>query len=372
MKLTFPHMGPIVIYKRLLEAFDHEVVMPQKPTQRTIDLGTKYSPEFLCFPFKCLMGTYIESIERGAQGVVTTGGDGSCRAGFYAEVHQRILKSLGYDVPFFVFDSLFLHPREFLGHIQELKGRYSWWYFLKTFRFCYLMLAALDRLESQIRLLRAFEQTKGDFSRVWDRIVDLFDRCRSVREVDELEEESLRLIRQVPLRPQTQPAVKVGIVGEIYVTMEGHANLEIEQKLAALGVQVVNSQYVSHWLQDKISLLPWKKSYEERILEKATPYLKINLGGHDKENIAHIITFREQGVDGIIHLMPFACLPELVTQSIIPRLSQDLNLPILSLALDEQMGTANSQTRIEAFIDLIMNQKRLQGAVPAAVTAGAY
>lgn len=361
MKLTFPYMGPILVYKKLLEMFGHEVVMPLKPTQRTFDLGTKYSPEFLCFPFKCVMGTYIEAMERGAEGVVTTGGDGSCRAGFYAEVHRRILKSLGWDVPFYVFDSFKLHPRAFLAQLSELKGSYSWAYLIKAIRLCYAIIAALDRLQARIRLLRPYEQQRGAFARLWDEIQEKFYHCSSRREVAELERAAGDWIAAVP-RVAADPArtVRIGIVGEIYVAMEGHANMELEEFLAALGVEVLNSQYVSHWLDHKLHFIPWKTSYVHSILDRATPYLKIGLGGHDKENIAHMIAFREQGADGIIHLMPFACLPELVTQSIIPRVSKDLGIPILSIALDEQRGLANNHTRIEAFIDLVRNTKKLR------------
>ena len=62
-------------------------------------------------------------------------------------------------------------------------------------------------------------------------------------------------------------------------------------------------------------------------------------------------------LNAIIHLMPFACLPELVSRSIMPSLSKDIDFPILTLSIDEQTGEANIQTRLEAFIDLLWNRK---------------
>ena len=61
MKVSFPYMGCVTGYKKLMEKLGHEVIMPQKPTQKTMELGVKYSPEFICFPFKVMMGTYIKS-----------------------------------------------------------------------------------------------------------------------------------------------------------------------------------------------------------------------------------------------------------------------------------------------------------------------
>ena len=365
VKVTFPYMGPVLAYKKLLEAVGHEVIMPQKPTQGTFDLATKYSPEFLCFPFKCLMGTYIEALEAGAEAIVTTGGDDNCRAGFYAEVHRRILASLGYNVQFFVIESLFKHPRDFIGSIRDLKGKYSWWHALGTIHFCYDLIAAMDRIQERIRILRAHEKNKGDFTRAWRDIEELFDTCYDRQDVRETEKKAWKILHSVPVELwDPKQAMRIGIVGEIYVTMEGHANQEIEETLAAMGVEVVNSQYVSHWLKQRLQILPWRKSHMEKIIAKAKPYLKLDLGGHEQENIAHMIDYWEKGLDGVIHLMPFACMPELVTQSIIPRISKDLGMPIVSLALDEQRGTANIQTRLEAFLDLAMGKKIRRAGVP--------
>ena len=45
-------------------------------------------------------------------------------------------------------------------------------------------------------------------------------------------------------------------------------------------------------------------------------------------------------------------LPELVNLGKFPAISAELDMPILSLSLDEQMGEAHVKTRLEAFTDL--------------------
>ncbi|WP_338013877.1 hypothetical protein [Desulforamulus profundi] len=47
--------------------------------QKTLDLGVQHAPEFACLPFKILLGTYLETIEMGANTLVTSGGHGPCR-----------------------------------------------------------------------------------------------------------------------------------------------------------------------------------------------------------------------------------------------------------------------------------------------------
>ena len=49
----------------------------------------------------------------------------------------------------------------------------------------------------------------------------------------------------------------------------------------------------------------------------------------------------------------------------IPQISEDYDLPILSVSLDEQMGEANLQTRVEAFIDLCRSKKNAKNGTAA-------
>ena len=117
MKISFPYMGQVTVFTKIFEMLGHEVIEPPKPTQRTFELGVKYSPEFLCYPFKAMMGTYFEVAEAGAEAIVSSGGNGPCRAGYYGELHEKILKQQGYDVPVIIFDSIFQNFKEF--HRQE-------------------------------------------------------------------------------------------------------------------------------------------------------------------------------------------------------------------------------------------------------------
>ena len=55
--------------------------------------------------------------------------------------------------------------------------------------------------------------------------------------------------------------------------------------------------------------------------------------------------------------MPFSCMPEIVSQNILSKVSKEENIPVLTLVLDEQTGKAGYITRIEAFIDLVKRKQ---------------
>ena len=65
-----------------------------------------------------------------------------------------------------------------------------------------------------------------------------------------------------------------------------------------------------------------------------------------------------KGADGIIHLSPFTCMPEIMSQNIFPAMRENCDIPILALIMDEQTGRAGYITRIEAFVDLMRRRKR--------------
>jgi len=358
MKVTFPYMGSTVIYKKLLELLGHEVVEPPVPSKRTIDLGVKYSPEFACFPLKVLMGSYIEALELGAETIVSSGGHGPCRAGFYGETHERILKNLGYDVEVIIFDDYKNDFKGTINKVQRVRNGKPLSEVYRAMKLVYNMAKSMDRVEKLIERTRAYEKNEGECTRLWESIQKRYSACESVEEVSKIEKESVELIKAVPLNPvTTDRRIRIGIVGEIYVVMEQSINMKMEEMLGRLGAEVERSQYISEWID--FNLLPkWlSKPHELEILKLGEKYIEEIIGGHAKQNVGHIVDFAQRGFDGVVHLMPFACLPELISQSIIPAISKEMNIPVLSLSIDEQTGTANVQTRVEAFVDMIRSKK---------------
>ncbi|MGE5605954.1 MAG: hypothetical protein ACM3YE_09710 [Bacteroidota bacterium] len=351
MKITFPYLGPVLIYKKLFERLGHEVIMPPRPSQRTIELGAKYSPEFICFPFKIILGSYLEALELGAEVIVTTGFIGACRAVYYGDLSERILNQLGYRVKVIVFDSPFEDWQGFLRHCREIGNGRPLPEAANTLNLVIRLIYASDYFQKQINHLRPYEKIPGTCSRKWPEIQSLLESCDNLKQLRKAVKEAGEIIAAIPV-DQNRDILKVGLVGEIYLVMEGCSNNEIEEKMARLGVEVVRNQYISNWF--KHCIFPPRK-----LLRGADAYLKNAVGGHEKENIGYILDFKRQGFDGIIHLLPFGCMPELVTQTIIPALATDLDLPILSLSLDEQMGWVNNMIRLEAFVELLRTRHEI-------------
>lgn len=357
MKVSFPHMGCVTGYKRLMEKLGHEVIMPEKPSQKTMELGVKYSPEFICFPFKVMTGTYIECAQRGAQLIVSSGGNGPCRAGMYPDVHQKVLWELGYNTEVMVFDNMFKDFKGFVRTAKKLVNGTNIFKVAGIAAYVWTLIKKMDNLEKRMKIMRAYEINQGDFSNAWKKIVGMFEQTNTIRDVNRTYKKAVEIFEAIPCRKvKESERIRVGIVGEIYVIMESAVNKNVEEILNSLGVEVENVQYISDWVEHNVipKWLPFPKSH--RVFNSSDKISPINCGGHDKENMGWVLDFAKRGFDGVVHLMPFACLPELVNLGKFPAVSEKLNMPIISLSLDEQMGEAHVKTRLEAFSDLIKSK----------------
>lgn len=363
-KVTFPRMGySYLAFQMLMNDLGHEVILPARPSKKTLDLGVRYAPEFACLPLKIILGTYLEAIAAGADTVVTTGGVGPCRAGLYAGLHERILADLGYRMRMIVLEPPRWHPLDFIRQVRILNQAHlslrAYWEVIKK---GWSKLRALDNLEKLSHQVRPREIRHGDTNRAYGRAVATVAEAFTPDDIREAESAALEMLRAVPQDP-TRPVPKVGIVGEIYVLLEPAANLEIEETLGHLGVEVERSMFLTGWTRDNT----WTEtSHGLTVREAAIPYLPELIGGHGRDSVGHTVLYARRGFDGVIQLAPFSCIPEIVARTILPRVSRDWNIPVLTFFLDEQTAKAGMTTRLEAFVDLLKRKKegRRAGAPP--------
>lgn len=358
MKVTFPHMGQAYLaIKGLLDDLGIEVVIPPPITQRTLEIGTQLSPEMACLPLKINIGNYIESIERGADTIIITGSCGPCRFGYYGVVQKEILRDLGYDVDIIIFDPPGSDYRTFVERIRKLAGKNSWASVAQAFMRASTIVKEADDLMDIALKKRAREANRGDTdSRLYQFELEVLSRHGS-REILEIIKKYKEILSRVEEKGGISP-LKIGLVGEIYTLIEPYVNLNIEKKLGYLGVEVYRSLTLNEWVKVHLSLDVKHRMRHKRILKKAAPYLNLCVGGHAWQTIANSVYYSECGLDGIIQVMPFGCMPEIVAESILPEVYRDYGTPIMTLVVDEMTGEAGYFTRLEAFVDLLEQKRR--------------
>jgi len=346
-------MGTIgVLGEAILKRFGREVILPPKTSKRTLTLGSRYSPEFACLPLKVTLGNLIEALEKGADTIVMLAAGGPCRFGYYATLQNLILKNLDYEYELITLDY------DILSNLRKLKrlaqGK-NWFQIGEAFRFGFLKLLTLEKMERLAHRIRPYEIKKGSTTKAYDEASRIIRRTFSFRELRWAKREATTLLKGVS-QDKTHNPLKVGVVGETYTVLEPYVNLEVERKLGEMGCEVHRPVWATAYM---ISMLPifnyWGPRRKYR--KAARPYLKQEVGGECIVSIGGTVLYAKRRFDGIVHIAPFTCLPEIVAQGILSKVRKDLGIPILTLVLDEHTAQAGLITRLEAFVDLLERRR---------------
>ena len=362
MKITFPHMGNICLpLQKMLEKAGAEVVLPPPNSKRTLTLGTKYAPESACLPFKMTLGNFIEALELGADTILTAGGPGRCRFGFYGEMQRRVLKDLG-----FSFNMLNINTSDhaLLNLITALRSvlpGLSWLKALQAVRMGFAVLQALDTLEKELYKMRPQELAKGESTRAFRQFMARLPQAETIAETKAACRYGLDLMQRIPVNKE-RSVLKIGLLGEIYVVLEPYTTADIERQLGEMGVEVTKFLYPGDWALFNLFIKALKIFPEHRTAAAAAkPYLNYHVGGDGQKTVGQAVLCAQDGYDGVIQLYPFTCMPEIVAQYMLPRVQEDYQLPVLILGIDEHTGAAGMQTRLEAFVDLVRRKQQREG-----------
>jgi predicted nucleotide-binding protein (sugar kinase/HSP70/actin superfamily) len=350
MRLGIPHMGNLYIpLKALFDRLELDYVIPPVNNQRTLSLGVRYSPEGMCIPFKLTLGNLIEAAELGADTLLMPAGSGICRLGYYAKTQEQVLHELGYDAEIV---SVGVSQRKLLGLLEVIKrlsNNAPWARIISAFRFGLAKLNVLDDIERAVQKVRPVELVKGTANWLLSQAVKAIEQADDYKSLKRVQSDYLEQLDQVERDEDAQPLV-VGVIGEFYVLLEPFSNLDVEKELGRLGVEVRRSLFTSGWTKFSLFLNPLGVNEKDRLHKAAMPYLKRDVGGEGWESVGEKVLHAGE-YDGLIHLAPFTCMPEIVAQNIMPSTKE--NIPVLTILCDEQLAKPGMLTRLEAFVDLL-------------------
>ncbi|MDT8900547.1 hypothetical protein [Anaeroselena agilis] len=362
MNVTFPHMGTLhIVLKAMLTTLGVRAVPPPPISKTTIEIGARFSPETACLPFKTTLGNFIQALEAGADTILTCGGAGPCRLGYYATVQRDILRDLGYKFAMIVIEPDLASVWQSIRRLAPGGIRPLW----PAFRLAGAKLRALDAIERAACRARPRAAASGDVDAERLRALAAVDEAATPAAAAEAVASSLRRLEGLPAG-SGPPPLKVGLVGEIYVMLESGVNGDLVRTLGRMGAEVhptmLLGDYVdTHILRDKAAL---RRS--EAVAAAAAPFIGHYVGGHGMKSVGHTAAMGRTGFDGIIHVFPFTCMPEVIAKNILPVVSVQEGIPVLSLAFDEQTGEAGTVTRLEAFVDLLRYRRKRQETAAAA------
>lgn len=358
IKVSFPHMGNVYIaWASALRKMGIEPVVPPRSSKKTLELASIHSPESICLPYKLVLGNFLQAIEDGTDYVAMISSPGICRLGEYGQSIKNILKDMGFEDKYIelqLYDG-FKGMYKFLKELSGVKNPVT---IIRAINIAVRKMFVLDRIENVFSYYRAREITVGTAEKHYKSALKYIYDVEKTSQLKKAEKQAIQEIKKTEI-DENRDVLYVDITGEIFLVQDSFSNQSIEKELGRMGVQIRRSLTVSGFLKDAIIPKIFKKgeTHLERANRMAKPYLMRDIGGDALESVSDVAFANESGTDGIIHVSPFTCMPEIMSQNIFPSMRENCEIPILTLILDEQTGKAGYITRLEAFVDLMRRRK---------------
>ena len=348
-KVALPRYGEYnCVLKYIVEqGFEAQCILPPPLSRRTEELGARNSPDLVCTPFKTTLGSMIEALEAGADTIIMV--HGACRLNYFGELQEQILRDLGYS---FEFINLSLYNtgkiKDILRALKVINPRCN---MVKAGRAVYdaaKMVEHLDDTTSMYYQNCGFDPT-GTYPKIYRKFISDMYAARSLADIQEGYRNANHAFADVVLEKNPDP-IRIGIIGDYYTVMDPFSNLEIEQKLADMGVEVHRLMNITN------DMLRNSEKNKQIIIRRFSEY---SMGASSTTDIWQAQNFAERGFDGLIQVKSAFCMPETDIMPVLANLSREYSIPVLYLTYDSQTSDVGLMTRLEAFFDMLEMRKKV-------------
>ena len=329
------------------QVLDADFLTLPEATKRTTEIGEQNSTDYVCTPFKHILGDYVEALEAGADVLVQFGGP--CRLGYYGELQEAILRDMGYEFQMLNFSRGI--EQGALGWAKQC---------LKTVNPDINVPAALPKLAATANMAvkldeardfylanAGFERERGAFKRVWASYLDALRGATGDRDINEAFRQAMDAMCAIPLDKPDDP-IRIGVVGEMFTAIDERSNLELDDKLLSMGVEVHRMMNLTN---------RFVRYNEPNLRRSAAEYLTYDMGPTSTLTVVAAHRYAREGFDGVIHAKSAGCTPEIDCMPVLQRVSADAAMPILYLTYDSQTSDTGLDTRLEAFYDMLSMKK---------------
>ncbi|MCD8018600.1 MAG: hypothetical protein LUF92_03155 [Clostridiales bacterium] len=349
-KIAFPMYARYnLALKYFIEAgMEQKYIMQPQMTRKTMDIGTQHSPDTVCTPFKTTLGSMIEALECGANTLVMVGGP--CRLEYYGELQERILRDLGYQFDFInLADNADGKVSGYVKLLRRINPKMHPTKILSGLRDGVKMIEYIDEAEREYYKNCGFEQTKGAYKRAINQFWNDLEKAKTKADIETCHHKVKEAFHGIPLKKEER--LRVGVIGEYYTVQDSFSNLDLEQKLADMGVEV------HRWMNFTNRNVHY--SGEKNLNVRIRDLCQYEMGPTSTANIWCARDYAERGFDGLVHVKSAGCTPEIDIMPVLQNIGADYKIPILYLTYDSQTSDTGLMTRLEAFYDMLKMRKKV-------------
>lgn len=386
-----PQMSPIHFrfVETVLKYQGYNVVVLPDTDFAAVDEGLKYVNNDACYPSILVVGQMIKALKSGEYDVnntscLITQTGGGCRATNYVAFLRKALKDAGYSqipvIPLSV-QQFEKHPGMKLG-IKTLNGA------LQALLYGDLLMRVLYRV-------RPYEAIKGSANALYEAMSLEVEECLKNPTLSSFKKQVRRIVHlfdTLEIRETVKP--KVGLVGEILVKFHPTANNSVVQVIEENGCEAVMPDLTDFLLycaynnvakHEELHLSLGKAIASkgaigviEAIRKPMVEALENSKRFHAPKRIEHLaeitkdivqignqtgegwfltgemLELIEEGVENIICMQPFACLPNHITgKGVIKKLREENeNVNITAIDYDPGASEVNQLNRIKLMLSI--------------------
>ena len=167
---------------------------------------------------------------------------------------------------------------------------------------------------------------KTGLSRLYKKALAAVDRAETPGAVREARAAALAAMEKLP--PKRSCPAQGGPGGGGLLSCSSRRPIDIEEKLGNMGIEVVRHVWISEWLKVNIFLDFLRLRRREQAEKLARPHLSCFVGGHGQHSVGETVKAARDGLDGVVHVYPFTCTPEIVARGIMHKIAAKHGLPL--------------------------------------------
>ncbi len=247
----------------------------------------------------------------------------------------------------------------------------------------WLKLRAFERLRARWLILRAHELERGSFFAAYSQGQRLIGEAHGPGAIRRAGRRAMALLEAVPRDRLRAP--RVAVVGEIYICLSSFANRgTVENLLGRERVEVVEAITLGEFLSGSLAEMlrrtlgglppvAWLQRFlagrdiaflPQKVRDRGgRPFAYREFGGEGVRCVGLARTHIERGVDGIIHLYPFKCMPEGIAKDALRELCGVYGVRYLPLSFHRETELERLRTEISTFAALLHTELDTRGPV---------
>ena len=399
--IIFPQMAPIhfEFIEPILRSEGYKAVLLRECTPHTIETGLKYVNNDACYPSIITTGQFIEALQSGEYDVNKTAiimsqTGGGCRATNYIGFIRKALKDAGFEqVPVISFNVVGMEKNPGFKITISLAEK-----LIKAMIFA-------DLLQKMLYKNRAYEKNKGETEKLFNEWMEKA-KALSIKSSNKAFSKSIYQIVEDFEKIEWDTSIekpKVGIVGEILIKYHPFGNNYVANLLEKEGAEVIlpdflgfikfmaSNKVISNRMlknDNKKAMLNgaaiklidlFEKDTRKALANSKKGYLPTCDIWHLADNVksvlstgnqtgegwfltAEMLEYMENGIQNIVCVQPFACLPNHVVGKGVIKTIRDMypEANIVPVDYDPGASESNQTNRIKLLMTVAKDNLKMK------------